>query len=60
MGTKFRLAECYEAAGLTGSAWKLFSEVSVEAIAEVADLLDANLEVIGGQLVAQDAELRTT
>ncbi len=31
MGTKFRLAECYEAAGLTGSAWRLFTEVAAEA-----------------------------
>lgn len=31
MGTKYRLAECYESAGLVGRAWSLFSEVAVEA-----------------------------
>lgn len=31
MGTKFRLAECYEAAGLTGSSWRLYTEVAREA-----------------------------
>ncbi|MFO0612712.1 MAG: hypothetical protein U0414_09005 [Polyangiaceae bacterium] len=31
MGTKYRLAECFEAAGLTGTAWRLFDEVSADA-----------------------------
>ncbi len=31
MGTKFRLAECYESAGLVGSAWLLFGEVAEDA-----------------------------
>src|SRR5690242_3704947 len=31
MGTKYRLAECYEGAGLVGSAFALFTEVAGEA-----------------------------
>lgn len=31
MATKYRLAECYESAGLTGSAWALFLEVAADA-----------------------------
>ncbi|APR86720.1 hypothetical protein A7982_12069 [Minicystis rosea] len=31
MGTKYRLAECYESAGLAGSAWQLFTEVAADA-----------------------------
>lgn len=31
MGTKYRLAECFESAGLTGTAWRLFSEVVADA-----------------------------
>jgi hypothetical protein len=31
MGTKFRLAECYESAGLVGSAYQLFREVAGDA-----------------------------
>ena len=31
MGTKYRLAECYESAGLVGSAWTLFTEVAGDA-----------------------------
>lgn len=32
MGTRFRLAECFERAGLVGSAWRLYGEVTVEAV----------------------------
>lgn len=32
MGTKFRLAECYEGAGLVGSAFSLFNEVAADAV----------------------------
>lgn len=31
MGTKFRLAECYEAAGWVGSAWQMFGDVAEDA-----------------------------
>lgn len=31
MGTQYRLAECYRDAGLTGSAWVLFTEVAEQA-----------------------------
>ncbi len=31
MGTKYRLAECYESTGLVGSAWALFTQVGAEA-----------------------------
>lgn len=31
MGTKYRLAECFALAGLTGTAWKLYREVAVDA-----------------------------
>ncbi|KYF85386.1 hypothetical protein BE20_25945 [Sorangium cellulosum] len=31
MGTQYRLAECYESVGLTGSAWSIFLEVAESA-----------------------------
>jgi hypothetical protein len=31
MGTQYRLAECYESAGLIGSAWQLFTDVATAA-----------------------------